>query len=184
MVSVLTGDTGDDFLKKVTTYEWDDDGLSKVPAAQLNPLLMRSYASALVPHLDEQVGKKQDAFDSLRARSADEPLALRNVLSVFVADPESGRTIVEAAHTADEHYEEAAAAAPPGSDESVTHLTAAGCINSGSGGSQRGEGHQVRAGRQVAVTGRRREQVLERRDAYILSRSAGLHIRQGLRQGD
>ncbi len=175
VVSVLTSDKGDDFLKKVTTYAWDDDGaaaaarftwigqdagpapqamqaaavltgylmanhgaltavdsgflgLSKVPAAQLNPLLMKSYASALAPHLGELVGGKQDAFDSLRTQTADDPLALRNLLSVFVADPESGRTIVEATHTAAEHYEEAAAAAPPGGDESVAHLAAAGSL--------------------------------------------------------
>ena len=59
---------------------------------------------------------------------ADDPLALRNLLSVFVADPEAGRTIVAAAHAAAEKYEDAAAAAPPDSDESVADLKAAGSL--------------------------------------------------------
>ena len=175
MVSVLTGDTGDDVLKNVTTYEWDDGGaaagarftwigadggdasqatqaaavlteflmanhgalmtadsgflgLSKVAAAQLNPVLIQSYASALAPHLGELVGGEQGAFDSLRTQVTDDPLAVRKLLSVFVADPEAGRTIVEAAHTAAKQYEDAATAAPPGSDESVADLRAAGSL--------------------------------------------------------
>lgn len=175
MVSVLTSDKGDDVLRNVTTYEWDDDGsaaaarftwigqdggdtsqttqaaavlteylmsnhsalmavdsgflgLSKVSAAQLNPLLIKGYASALAPHLGELVGGEQAAFDSLRTQVTDDPLALRNLMSVFVADPEAGRTIVEAAHTAAEQYENAATAAPPGSDESVSDLRAAGSL--------------------------------------------------------
>lgn len=174
MVNVLTSDAGDDVLKKLTTYEWDDDGaaaaarftwigedgnesqgtqaaaiiaeylkanhnalaaldsgflgLSKIPAAQLNPLLIRSYATALAPHLGELVGGQQGAFDSLRAQVADDPLALRNLMSVFVADPEAGRTAVEATHDAAERYEIDAAAAPPDSDESVADLRAAGSL--------------------------------------------------------
>jgi hypothetical protein len=173
MVNVLTSDTGDDVLKKVTTYEWDDDGaaaagrftwigqddesqatqaaaliaeyliadhnslaaldagflgLSKVPAAQLNPFLIRSYATALAPHISELVGGQQSAFDSLRAQVGDDSLALRNLLSVFVADPEAGRTAVEATHSAAEQYEIDAAAAPPDSDESVADLRAAGSL--------------------------------------------------------
>ena len=103
-------------------------GLSKVPAAQLNPLLIRSYATALAPHIGELVGGQQSAFDSLRTQVADDPLALRNLLSVFVADPEAGRTAVEAAHSAAEQYEDAAAAAPPGSDEAVADLRSAGSL--------------------------------------------------------
>ena len=174
MVNVLTSDTGDAGLTKVTAYEWDDDGaaaaarftwiseegdgpqatqaaaviaeylvanhnslaaldsgflgLSKVPAAQLNPLLIRTYATALAPHIGELVGGQQRAFDSLRAQAADDPLALRNLLSVFVADPEAGRTAVEATHSAAEQYEVDAAAAPPDSDESVADLDAAGAL--------------------------------------------------------
>lgn len=172
MLSALTGDGGNDLLKSVTTYRWDDGGeaaatrfswisrddgaakqgaavlagflmsnhsklmavdsgflgLSKIPAAQLNPQLVRGYATALTPHFSELVGGRQSAFDSVRTQVADEPLALRNLLSVFVADPEAGRTAVEAAHTAAEHYEEAAAAAPPDSDESVAVLKAAGSL--------------------------------------------------------
>ncbi len=174
MVNVLAGDTGDDVLKKVTTYEWDDGGaaaaarftwisedddesqttqaaaviaeylianhhslaaldsgflgLSKIPAAQLNPLLIRSYATALAPHMGELVGGQQGAFDSLRTQVADDPLALRNLVSVFVADPEAGRTAVDATHAAAEQYEIDAAAAPPDSDESVADLSAAGSL--------------------------------------------------------
>ena len=80
-------------------------GLSKVPAAQLNPLLIRSYATALAPYMGELVGGQQSAFDSLRTQVADDPLALRNLMSVFVADPEAGRTAVEATHSAAEQYE-------------------------------------------------------------------------------
>ena len=174
MVDVLTSDTGDDILKKVTTYEWDDDGaeaaarftwigqdrdasqttqaaaviaeylianhnslsgldsgflgLSKVSAAQLNPVLLRSYATALTPRIGELVGGQQNAFDALRTQVADDPLALRNLLSVFVADPEAGRTAVEATHSAAEQYEINAAAAPPDSDESAADLRAAGSL--------------------------------------------------------
>ncbi|MFI5506052.1 hypothetical protein ACIA48_01180 [Mycobacterium sp. NPDC051804] len=103
-------------------------GLTKVSAAQLNPQLVRSYATALAPHLGELVGGRQSAFDSLRAQVADDPLALRNLLSVFVADPEAGRTAVEATHASAEQYEEAAAADPPDSDESVAALKAAGSL--------------------------------------------------------
>ena len=103
-------------------------GLTKVSAAQLNPQLIRSYATALAPHLGELVGGRQTAFDSLRTQVADDPLALRNLLSVFVADPEAGRTAVEATHALAEQYEEAAAADPPDSDESVAALKAAGSL--------------------------------------------------------
>lgn len=103
-------------------------GLTKVPAAQLNPQLIRDYATALAPHLGQLVGGRQSAFDPLRAQTADDPLALRSLLSVFVADPEAGRTAVEATHAAAEQYEEAAAAAPPDSDESVAALKAAGSL--------------------------------------------------------
>ena len=180
MLSVLTSDGGDGDLKKVTTYDWDDDGaapgtrftwigqdaassdrnaasqatqaaavlaeylianhnslaaldsgflgLSKVPATQLNPLLIRSYATALAPHIGELVGGQQSAFDSLRTQVADDPLTLRNLLSVFVADAEAGRIVVEATHSAAEQYEDAAAAAPPGSDEAVANLRSAGSL--------------------------------------------------------
>jgi len=103
-------------------------GLTKVSAAQMNPQLVRDYATALAPHLGQLVGGRQSAFDSLRAQMADDPLALRNLLSVFVADPEAGRTAVEASQAAAEQYEEAAAAAPPDSDESVAALKAAGSL--------------------------------------------------------
>jgi len=103
-------------------------GLSKVTAAQLNPQLIRAYASALAPQVSELVGGKQSAFDPVRAKTADDPSALRNLMSVFVADPEAGRVIVEAAHSAAELYEDAAAAAPPGSDASVDDLRAAGSL--------------------------------------------------------
>ncbi|ORB62895.1 hypothetical protein [Mycolicibacterium tusciae] len=103
-------------------------GLTKVPAAQLNPQLIRDYATALAPHLGQLVGGRQGAFDSLRTQMADDPLALRTLLSVFVADPEAGRTAVAATHAAAEQYEEAAAAAPPDSDESVAALRAAGSL--------------------------------------------------------
>ena len=103
-------------------------GLTKVPAAQLNPQLIRDYATALAPHLGELVGGNQSAFDSLRTQVAGDPAVLRNLLSVFVADPEAARTAVEATHTAAEKYEEAAAADPPDSDESVAALKAAGSL--------------------------------------------------------
>jgi predicted trehalose synthase len=103
-------------------------GLSKVSAAQLNPVLLRSYATALTPHIGELVGGQQNAFDALRTQVADDPLALRNLLSVFVADPEAGRTAVEATHSAAEQYEINAAAAPPDSDESAADLRAAGSL--------------------------------------------------------
>jgi hypothetical protein len=103
-------------------------GLSKVTAAQLNPQLIRTYATALAPHLSEVVGGKQSAFDPVRAKVADDPSALRDLISVFVADPEAGRTAVQAAHSAAELYEHAAAGAPPGSDESVEALRAAGTL--------------------------------------------------------
>jgi hypothetical protein len=174
MVKVLTDETGDDVLRNVTTYEWDDDGavaaarftwvgqdgdealatqvtaviaeyltanhnslaaldsgflgLSKIAAAQLNPLLIRSYATALAPYMGELVEGQQGAFDSLRNKVADDPAALRNLMSVFVADPEAGRTAVEATHAAAEQYEIDAAAAPPDSDESVADLRAAGSL--------------------------------------------------------
>jgi len=177
MVEVLTGDTGNADLKKLTTYEWDDDGaaagaqftwigqdadgavaaqaaqaaaalaefliadhaalmavgsgflgLSKVPAAQLNPLLIRSYAAALAPFFGDLVGGQQQAFDTVRTQVLADPSALRNLLSVMVADPEAGRTAIEAVRLAAERYEDAAAAAPPESDESVADLTAAGSL--------------------------------------------------------
>jgi hypothetical protein len=103
-------------------------GLSKVPVAQLNPLLIRSYATALAPHVGELVGGQQSAFDAVRTQVADDPLALRNLLSVFLAGPESGRTAVEATHSAAEQYEIDAAAAPPDSDEAVDELRAAGSL--------------------------------------------------------
>jgi hypothetical protein len=103
-------------------------GLSKVTAAQLNPQLVRSYATALGPHLAQLVGGQHGAFGSLRTEVADDPGTLRNLLSVFVADPEAGRTIIEASHAAAEQYEEAAAAAPPDSDDSVAALEAAGSL--------------------------------------------------------
>ena len=103
-------------------------GLTKVSAAQLNPRLIRDYATGLAPHLGELVGGNQGAFDSLRTQVTDEPLAPRNLLSLFVADPEAGRTAIEATHAAAEQYEEAAAAAPPDSDESVADLKAAGSL--------------------------------------------------------
>ncbi len=103
-------------------------GLSKVTAAQLNPQLIRTYATALAPHLSELVGGKQRAFDPIRTKVADDPSALRNLMSVLVADPEAGRVIVEAAHSTAALYEDAAAAAPPDSDESVDDLRAAGSL--------------------------------------------------------
>ena len=103
-------------------------GLTKVSAAQLNPRLIRDYATALAPHLGELVGGNESAFDSLRTQVADDPLAPRNLLLVFVADPEAGRTAIEATHVSAEKYEEAAAAAPPDSDESVAALKAAGSL--------------------------------------------------------
>ena len=77
-------------------------GLSKVAAAQLNPLLIKSYAAALAPFLSDLVGGQQSAFDSLRIQVSDGPFALRNLLSVLVADPEAGRIAVEATHSAAE----------------------------------------------------------------------------------
>lgn len=103
-------------------------GLTKVSAAQLNPRLVRDYARALAPHLGELVGGNQSAFGSLRTQAADDPLALRNLLSVFVTDAEAGRTAIEATHASAEQYEEAAAADPPDSDESVAALKAAGSL--------------------------------------------------------
>ncbi|MBY0288001.1 MAG: hypothetical protein K2X52_12720 [Mycobacteriaceae bacterium] len=103
-------------------------GLTKVPAAQLNPQLVRNYATAIAPHLGQLVGGRQSAFHSLRTQMADDPLGLRNLLTVFVADPEAGRTAVEATHAAAEQYEESAAAAPPDSDDSVAALRAAGSL--------------------------------------------------------
>lgn len=103
-------------------------GLSKVTAAQLNPQLIRDYATALAPQVSELAGGKQSAFDPVRAKIADDPSALRNLMSVFVADPEAGRVIVEAAHSAAGLYEDAAAAAPPGSGASVDDLRAAGLL--------------------------------------------------------
>ena len=103
-------------------------GLSKVAAAQLNPQLIRAYATALAPQVSELVGGTQSAFDPVRTKIADDPSALRNLISVFVADPEAGRMIVEAAHSAAELYEDAAAAAPPGSDASADDLRAAGTL--------------------------------------------------------
>lgn len=113
---------------KLTALDSGFLSLTKVPAAQLNPRLVRDYATAIAPHLGELVGGNQSAFDSLRTQVADDPLALRNLLSVFVADPEAGRTALEATHAAAERYEEAAAAAPPDSDESVAALKAAGSL--------------------------------------------------------
>ncbi|WP_333894618.1 hypothetical protein [Mycolicibacterium gadium] len=103
-------------------------GLTKVSAAQMNPQLTRAYATSLAPHVGEFVGGHRREFESLRVQIADNPLALRNLLSVFVADPEPGRTAVEATHAAAEQYEEAAAAAPPDSRESVAALRAAGAL--------------------------------------------------------
>jgi hypothetical protein len=114
--------------KTLTALDSGFLGLSKVPAAQLNPLLIKSYATALAPHIGELVGGRQRAFGSLRTQVAGDPLALRNLLSVFVADPEAGRAAVEATHAAAEQYEEAAAAAPPDSDEAVAALKAAGSL--------------------------------------------------------
>jgi hypothetical protein len=103
-------------------------GLSKVSAAQLNPELMRTYATALAPHLSELVGGKQSAFDPVRAKIAGDPSALRNLISLFVTDPEAGRVFVEAVQSAAELYESAAAGAPPGNGESVDALKAAGTL--------------------------------------------------------
>lgn len=114
--------------RKLTALDSGFLGLTKVPAAQLNPLLISSYAVALAPHLGQLVGGRQSAFDSLRTQVAADPLTLRNLLSVFVPDSESGRIAVEATHAAAEQYEEAAAAAPPDSDESVAALGAAGSL--------------------------------------------------------
>lgn len=65
-------------------------GLSKVPAAQLNPMLIRSYAAALAPFFGDLVGGQQQAFDTVRTQVLADPSALRNLLSVLVADPEAG----------------------------------------------------------------------------------------------
>lgn len=195
MVEVLTSDTGDADLKKLTTYEWGDDGaaagaqftwigqsaasmdrdaaaqaaqaaaalaefliadhaalmavgsgflgLSKVPAAQLNPQLIRSYAAALAPFFGDLVGGQQHAFDTVRSQVLADPSALRNLLSVLVADPEAGRTAVEAARVAAERYEDAAAADPPGSDESVADLTAAGSLLGASFGAVKQAGSDI-----------------------------------------
>jgi hypothetical protein len=113
---------------KLTALDSGFLGLTKLSAAQLNPQLARVYATALAPHLGELVGGTQRAFDSLRTQVADDPLALRNLLSVFVADPESCRIAVEATHASAEQYEEAAAAAPPDSEDSVAALRAAGSL--------------------------------------------------------
>jgi hypothetical protein len=113
---------------KLTALDSGFMGLTKVPATQLNPQLAHDYAIALAPHLGELVGGNQSAFDSLRTQVSDDPLTLRNLLSVFVADPESGRTAVEATQASAEQYEEAAAVAPPDSDESVAALRAAGSL--------------------------------------------------------
>jgi hypothetical protein len=179
MHSVLTNETGDDFLERITTYEWDDGGaaagerftwvggdpnsdgdvapqatqvaavlaefliaqhtklmgldsgflgLSKSAAAHLNPALFHSYATALAPYLSELVGGQQRAFDLLRTQVADDPLTARNLLSVFVPDPDAGRTIITAAQFAAGKYIDATAAAPPDSDESVADLRAAGSL--------------------------------------------------------
>ena len=171
---MLTSDMGDDVLKKVTTYEWDDDGeppgpihadrlemgrrftdnagrsgnrrvphgepqlsgrldsgflgLSKVPAAQLSPLLMRSYATALAPHIGELVGGHRAPSTPSGRRWRTIRWRCEILVSVFVADPEAGRTAVEATHSAAEQYEIDAAAAPPDSDESVADLRAAGSL--------------------------------------------------------
>lgn len=195
MVEVLTSDTGNADLKKLTTYEWDDDGaavgaqftwigenaastdgavaaqaaqaaaalaefliadhaalmavgsgflgLSKVPAAQLNPLLVRSYSAALAPFFGDLVGGQQQAFETVRTEVLADPSALRNLLSVLVADPEAGRTAVETARVAAERYEDAAAADPPGGDESVTDLTAAGSLLGSSFGAVKQEGSDI-----------------------------------------
>lgn len=113
---------------KLTALDSGFLGLTKVSAAELNPQLVRDYATALAPHVGELVGGNESAFDSVRTQVADEPLTLRNLLSIFVADPEAGRTAIEATHASAEHYEEAAAAAPPDSDESVADLKAAGSL--------------------------------------------------------
>ena len=103
-------------------------GLTKVPAAQLNPLLIRSYASAVAPYVDQFVSGDDEAFGSLRSKVAEDPATLRNLLAILVADPDAGRTMAQAADTAAAGFEDDAAAAPPDSDASVADLTAAGSL--------------------------------------------------------
>ena len=62
-------------------------GISKVAAAQLNPLLIRSCATALAPHIGELVGGQQSAFDSLRTLVADDPLACETCCRFLLPTP-------------------------------------------------------------------------------------------------
>lgn len=103
-------------------------GITKMPAAELNPLLIRSYAWALAPYLNRMVSGDDPAFESLRSTIVDDPAALRNMLSVIVADPEGARTLADAANAAAGILEDSAAAAPPDSDDSVADLRAAGML--------------------------------------------------------
>ncbi|MGV0791362.1 hypothetical protein [Mycolicibacterium sp. XJ1819] len=103
-------------------------GLTKVPAAQLNPLLFRSFAAALGPFLSRMVDGTDPEFASFRDGVTANPTALRNVLTVLVAGTEAAGTIVESANSAAGSLEDAAATAPPGSQDSVSDLAAAGSM--------------------------------------------------------
>ena len=111
-------------------------GMTKVSAAELNPLLIRSYSDVLAPYVGQTVRGTDASFDSVRSKVADDPAALRNLLAILVADPEAGRTIAEAADTAAARFEDAAAAAAPDSEESSpTYLRLVHCWALFGGGS-------------------------------------------------
>ena len=99
-----------------------------MPAAQLNPLLIRSYADALAPYVDQMVSGDDEPFGSLRSKVTEDPAGLRSLLAVLVADPDAGQTMARAADTASAGFEDDAASAPPDSDASVADLVAAGSL--------------------------------------------------------
>ncbi|MCT7661230.1 hypothetical protein [Mycobacterium deserti] len=118
-------------------------GSSKVTAAQLNPLLIRSYATALAPYIKDLAGGQDAAFQAPRTQVSDDPSALRGLLSVLVADPEAGRLIAESVQSAAEMYEDYAASAASDSDESVTDLRAAGSLLGAVAGAARQTGAEI-----------------------------------------
>lgn len=75
-------------------------GLSKMNAAQRNPELIRSYASALAPFLGDLVSGDNEDFASIRQVVAEDPVALRELLAVLVGDSAAGQTILDAGRVA------------------------------------------------------------------------------------
>lgn len=103
-------------------------GLTRTPAAQLNPALFRSFAVAVAPYLGRMVNGVDAEFAAVRDTVIHNPTALRNLLTVMMTDSEAANSLIQGANDAAGRLEDAATAAPPGSQDSVANLAAAGSL--------------------------------------------------------